>query len=260
MIRLRVKERASLTQIAKLVGVGRTTASRQLKDYPLTPEEQGARWREQMAGRVRFQDGTIRPGPDLAGQKFGRLTVVSRVLTEKRNTRWLCQCECGVFKVVTTGHLSNSTTRSCGCLARDMSRLREQKDPALVNMNYLIGHYKRSAAMRFLEFSLNNDECAELFSGTCHYCGVLPFGSVACHKNPLGEGRQYKLLYNGIDRIDSEFGYTAENCVSCCKICNYAKRDMSYDDFLAWVNLIASYRFNVIRQPFVAAISDKLSA
>ena len=33
--------------------------------------------------------------------------------------------------------------------------------------------------------------------------------------------------HNGIDRIDSSKNYTIANVAPCCKICNYAKSDMT---------------------------------
>ena len=49
---------------------------------------------------------------DLTGQTFGKLTVVSRSINNK--TKWLCQCECGEFKEVFEGHLTQGLTKSCG--------------------------------------------------------------------------------------------------------------------------------------------------
>ena len=39
------------------------------------------------------------------------------------------------------------------------------------------------------------------------------------------------VSYNGIDRLDSSLGYTKDNIVTCCKICNYAKNKMKFEDF-----------------------------
>ncbi len=59
---------------------------------------------------------------DLAGQQFGRLTVVDFAGRGKWNQRqWNCICACGKARVVNTAELSNGKTRSCGCLHREMS-------------------------------------------------------------------------------------------------------------------------------------------
>lgn len=41
---------------------------------------------------------------------------------------------------------------------------------------------------------------------------------------------------SGIDRIDSKGHYTPDNIVGCCGTCNLAKRSMSVEAFLSWVN------------------------
>lgn len=65
---------------------------------------------------------------DLAGQKFGRLTVIQRAGTNKhRATLWLCQCECGNTTTVATQDLTRGHTQSCGCLRRECTSERMKK-------------------------------------------------------------------------------------------------------------------------------------
>ncbi len=58
---------------------------------------------------------------DLAGQKFGRLTVLRRAENHilpngKPRTQWLCQCACGNQVIVSAQNLRGETAMSCGCL------------------------------------------------------------------------------------------------------------------------------------------------
>lgn len=54
---------------------------------------------------------------NLTGQRFGRLTVVSRDGSNKRgNAIWLCKCDCGKMKSIVSGSLRTGLTKSCGCL------------------------------------------------------------------------------------------------------------------------------------------------
>lgn len=54
---------------------------------------------------------------DLSGQKFGKLTAISRVyLTNRYRTKWLCICECGTEKTIYAQYLKSGHTKSCGCL------------------------------------------------------------------------------------------------------------------------------------------------
>jgi len=57
---------------------------------------------------------------DLRGRRFGKLVVIER--SEKRpTTHWLCSCDCGLQNEVRTGLLRNGGTKSCGCLAKEVS-------------------------------------------------------------------------------------------------------------------------------------------
>ena len=61
---------------------------------------------------------------DLSGQKFGRLTVISRAKSNTRDARWLCKCICGNEKIILGYNLKNGITKSCGCLQRELSSKR----------------------------------------------------------------------------------------------------------------------------------------
>lgn len=57
---------------------------------------------------------------DLVGLRFERLTVISRQETIRPGVaRWLCRCDCGQDRTVTSTHLRSGHTRSCGCLMRE---------------------------------------------------------------------------------------------------------------------------------------------
>lgn len=53
---------------------------------------------------------------DLTNQTFGKLKVVEPAPSKNGKTYWKCQCECGNFTIVQTGHLRTQKVRSCGCL------------------------------------------------------------------------------------------------------------------------------------------------
>ena len=52
---------------------------------------------------------------DLAGQRYGKLTVLSPAENVGGRTAWLCRCDCGRETVVKTHHLRSGHTKSCGC-------------------------------------------------------------------------------------------------------------------------------------------------
>lgn len=53
---------------------------------------------------------------DLAGNRYGKLFVVSRSEESKRGVAmWLCRCDCGKENAIRSQDLRNGKTTSCGC-------------------------------------------------------------------------------------------------------------------------------------------------
>lgn len=50
---------------------------------------------------------------DLTGQRYGRLTVISRAENIGSRTRWNCRCDCGSMTVVATTNLRSGSTTQC---------------------------------------------------------------------------------------------------------------------------------------------------
>lgn len=61
---------------------------------------------------------------DLTGQRFGRLVAIERVGRKGSSATWLCKCDCGNEKVVSSHTLREGKSQSCGCLR--LERLREK--------------------------------------------------------------------------------------------------------------------------------------
>ena len=59
---------------------------------------------------------------DMQGKRFERLLVVCRAGTDRcGNATWVCRCVCSTETIVTGANLRNGSTRSCGCLNRDLT-------------------------------------------------------------------------------------------------------------------------------------------
>jgi hypothetical protein len=167
---------------------------------------------------------------DLTGQKFTRLTAhwpVGRKYGGKMF--WLCSCECGTVRHFLGSHLSKGNSRSCGCLQREIisktgaARLLPNGQSAF---NALFGKYKVESERRGKSFFLTEDDFRKLITSNCHYCGRKP------EQIYRMSGSRSTFIYNGIDCKDSTKGYGRGNSLPCCKICNFMKRQLSYDDFL----------------------------
>lgn len=98
----------------------------------------------------------------------------------------------------------------------------------------VFSNYKRGAKIRNLIFELSKQEFRELTKQPCWYCGSEP----ANMRRACGCKGYY--LYNGIDRVDNNKGYTWENCVTACKTCNRMKNVLSGEQFINQARKIAT--------------------
>lgn len=91
---------------------------------------------------------------------------------------------------------------------------------------------------KYKEWKLSLKEFSQLIHDKCVYCGAEPeYKESFTTKSHPNE----KLYANGIDRIDSNKGYTIDNCVSCCTICNRMKLDLNQQEFYNHITKILQY-------------------
>jgi len=180
---------------------------------------------------------------ELIGQKFGRLTVIKFSHIDKSgHTYWKCKCDCGNETIVQGSSLKNGNTKSCGCLYAESTVKNRVAGAAKYRLpegvaarNHILHNHKKNAKRRNIEQTLTDEQILELHKGNCYYCGALP-SNINSPKHGNGS-----YIYNGIDRIDNNKGYALANVVSCCKTCNYAKKDMSMEEFTVWLNRLINY-------------------
>ncbi len=166
---------------------------------------------------------------DISGQRFGKLIAIEPVDRKiKRGVEWRCICDCGKETFAFGGHLRSDYRKSCGCISSE--KFEE------TGTNIIFNEYFRKAKKRKLDFDLSFLEFKDFIKGHCHYCGIEP-SSIR-----KAQGRdKIQIIWNGIDRIDSNKGYILENCVSCCKYCNQAKSDLTLDAFKNHIKRIAQW-------------------
>lgn len=163
---------------------------------------------------------------DMIGLKFGYLTVIERaprpIHVNTGGAYWFCRCVCKKRHVVKGCSLRSGLVKSCGCT-------KNWGIDAAFNKCWNV--YRSNAKKRNLIFELTRQRFFQLTQTNCVYCGTKP-----ATKTKATCGSIY--LYNGIDRSNNKLGYTAENCVSCCHRCNYAKNQMSREEFLNWIKIV----------------------
>ncbi len=135
---------------------------------------------------------------NIAGQTFGRLTVVERADNDRHGkARWHCVCQCGSKTIVSGYHLRLGRTLSCGCYKMEIStkhglhKSREYQSWQAMIQRTCNANYKRFADYGGRGISV----CDRWRSFENFY---LDMGS-----RPAG---------TTIDRIDNDKGYSPENC------------------------------------------------
>lgn len=182
---------------------------------------------------------------DNIGKSYGWLTILG--VSRNKYYKYTCICECGNLSQPNAHAVLNGSTISCGCYWEYSVRGEKKNKPRSdikygkksSAANYVFHTYKRNASKRGLIFMLNKDQFVDLIVKDCCYCGCSPQQA----SRYWGKDKSPKFIYNGVDRVDNNLGYTLDNCVACCNTCNKAKSDKSLEEFKDWIcNLINFYK------------------
>lgn len=103
--------------------------------------------------------------------------------------------------------------------ARNRNYLIENK----ANIDKYLASYIQGARNRNIAFELSKEQFESLVSMACYYCAYHNENEVI-----------------GIDRLNSKKHYTLDNCVACCKICNFMKGTLSINTFIIQAHKIAN--------------------
>lgn len=173
---------------------------------------------------------------NLVGKRFTRLTVLEFVGVDKNGScesLWKCGCDCGNISFPTGNSLTSGNTKSCGCYQKDRTRQLFSLPPQELGLNRVFMDYRKWASKKGNCFRLTKEQVKNLIESDCYYCGGEPSNNIGLH-------RGIRFLYQGIDRLDNTEGYTSDNVVPCCIVCNKMKKTLGHDEFLLHIHKIAS--------------------
>lgn len=137
------------------------------------------------------------------------------------------RCDCWNEKNMLYNNILASKNASCWCMIWQY----QEKHGSWYHAIYIA--IKKNAARRKIPFTLDEELFVSMIKSNCFYCNSWP-----SNKNTRGKHKQIVTLYNWIDRVSSSEWYVEGNVVPCCKRCNYAKAEMSVDEFIKHINKI----------------------
>jgi len=88
----------------------------------------------------------------------------------------------------------------------------------------------------YKDLQIDFDLAAFIMSQECFYCKTINSCKTKCH-----DDKKDVILRNGLDRINQKLPHTLDNCVACCKICNFMKTKQSATQFRSWASRVYDY-------------------
>lgn len=147
---------------------------------------------------------------DLTGQKFGLLTAIKPTSKKKRGCYiWLCKCDCGNEKEVSSSYLLKNSTQSCGCL---MTKARIENAKKMNGFYH--GHYNERLYRIYcgMIYRCTKTECKDFkyYGGKGIKVCDEWLNSYECFKEwAFANGYSDELT---LDRKDSIKNYEPSNC------------------------------------------------
>lgn len=160
----------------------------------------------------------------MINKRFGKLIVLRENGRSKdRCILWECRCDCGKILNIKSKGLSHGV-KSCGCLRRIAV--------GEANFKRVYRGYQNEAKRKKLPFDISTEDFRKITSRNCFYCKTEP------KQKSYRKFSNGAYIFNGIDRKDNNKGYIWGNILPCCFICNRAKSDTPYKEFILWIQAI----------------------
>ncbi len=162
------------------------------------------------------------------GNRYGKLAVQEFSHTDKKTSFWICICDCG-NKTTTRGNtLRSGQCKSCG-------KCDVYAKPSVdAPQKRLWQSILTGAKSRNLSLEMTYEDFIVKSIDACFYCGMMPYDKHYAYSKRRKRGIDHDIfaVFNGLDRINSDEGYTIDNTVSCCIMCNRMKSDFKIGDFM----------------------------
>lgn len=135
---------------------------------------------------------------NITNQRFGRWVAIKYIETIKKRSHWLCECDCGVERIIDGHYLRHKKSKSCGCLRIDkgIKQLRKK-------LEYGVWHSMKQRCLN---------------SKNRQYPNYGGRGITICDRwlnsfeNFLADMGKRTSDKHSIDRIDNNGNYEPSNC------------------------------------------------
>lgn len=134
---------------------------------------------------------------DLTGQKFGKWTVIERVVSNTCQPKFLCRCECGTERIIASQNLRKGNTTSCGCDRKKYIDLTGQRFGRLVAVRRVENNHKWGFVNFLCKCDCGNEKIVggyALRQGKALSCGCLMIENIKKANTKHGNSRS--RLYN----------------------------------------------------------------
>lgn len=189
---------------------------------------------------------------DITNQRFGKLLVIKQApRQEKKQSAWICLCDCGIECIKRGTALRYGWVQSCGC----MGGLGKHPNYIKSVIKWVMRMYVGGAKSRELPFNLSQKQFVAIIQRPCHYCGDTgrDWGQLwyqeklrriqkRATKTFDSRAAAISFIASGIDRIMNEKGYSISNCVPCCTTCNMMKKALTEEEFFNHIKRVMTYR------------------
>jgi len=194
------------------------------------------------------------------GKKFNNWKILSEPFKLKSPgpKKVKAECVCGKVKEVSLHHLKSGSSKSCGCINIKKLKNYVKKNGAYNKKSakeklpkILYNQYKFGAKKRGINFKLTLEEFEKFIYKECAYCGTISGNKRRVDNENLG--------WNGIDRFNNDIGYTKENCITCCGVCNKMKSNLDIHNFIEHIQKIIRNNNYKIKEKKLKYYMDRAS-
>lgn len=114
----------------------------------------------------------------ISGQKFGRLTIITKIDKQSQDGSYFydCLCDCGNKKVINGASIRTGATKSCGCLKIEMNMKRYENGGHTGNYHSIRRKADSSKQSRAWKKSIYERD-----NYTCQSCNLKSIGGMCAH-------------------------------------------------------------------------------